>query len=397
VSASSPQCSWTVATRDAWITLSSDAPIRGDADVRFQVAATPGASRKGTITIGSQDLTVAQSACSITVSPAAVAMPPAGGSGAVAVRATGQCAWSAESDADWIVIAQGASGAGPGEVRFSVAASDGPDRAAALHIADQTVNVTQGSGCSVAISPAALDIGGAGGAEAIDVAAAAGCRWTARSNAGWITIASGESGVGSGRVRLSIAPNTGPERTGTAVIGGRTVTVRQATACTYSVSPLRIDLPGSGGSGGVSIATAAGCPWTAVPQASWLSVSAGSGLGPAQVQVTAPASTGEPRSGMIAVAGEQVTVTEAAACAFRFSPVSLSMAASGGQGIVGVFASGGCRWTAASNTGWITVISGQTGTGNGSVWILVAPNDGPPRTGYLTIGGQQYAVNQAAP
>ena len=57
---------------------------------------------------------------------------------------------------------------------------------------------------------------------------------------------------------------------------------------------------------------------------------------------------------------------------------------------------GSCSWTAASNAAWITVTSGATGNGNGSVAFAVAANLGASRTGTLTIAGQAFTVTQAA-
>jgi hypothetical protein len=85
------------------------------------------------------------------------------------------------------------------------------------------------------------------------------------------------------------------------------------------------------------------------------------------------------------------------ACSFTVSPTSQSFDAAGGTGNVSVQTSTGCFWTAASNVTWITVSSGASGTGNGTVVYQVQPNStGQARTGTLTIAGQTFTVNQAA-
>ena len=58
----------------------------------------------------------------------------------------------------------------------------------------------------------------------------------------------------------------------------------------------------------------------------------------------------------------------------------------------------GCAWTGVSNsTPWLTVTSGASGAGNGTVAFSATANpNGTPRTGTLTIGGQTFSVNQAA-
>jgi hypothetical protein len=50
-----------------------------------------------------------------------------------------------------------------------------------------------------------------------------------------------------------------------------------------------------------------------------------------------------------------------------------------------------------ANDPWLTVTSGATGAGAGTVGFSSEANTGPPRSGTLTIGGQTFTVNQAAP
>lgn len=80
-------------------------------------------------------------------------------------------------------------------------------------------------------------------------------------------------------------------------------------------------------------------------------------------------------------------------CAVTLSSPSTSANGGGGTGAVGVTAAG-CAWTAASNSSWITVTGGASGTGNGSVSFSVAPNNGPARSGGIVIGGQTFAITQ---
>jgi len=83
-------------------------------------------------------------------------------------------------------------------------------------------------------------------------------------------------------------------------------------------------------------------------------------------------------------------------CTYAISPTSASVPASGGSGTVSVTTQTGCSWTASSNASWITISSGASGSGNGSVAYSVAANTGAARTGTLTIAGQTFTVNQAA-
>ena len=70
--------------------------------------------------------------------------------------------------------------------------------------------------------------------------------------------------------------------------------------------------------------------------------------------------------------------------------------AEGLAGNISVTTTPGCTWTATSNASWITVTSGSSGNGNGSVVYSVVANTGTSsRTGTLTIAGQTFTVTQS--
>src|SRR5262249_2433818 len=59
----------------------------------------------------------------------------------------------------------------------------------------------------------------------------------------------------------------------------------------------------------------------------------------------------------------------------------------------------GCSWSAASNVGWITITSGASGSGNGSVNYSVASYGtiSGHRQGTLTVAGQTGTIDQVGP
>jgi len=86
----------------------------------------------------------------------------------------------------------------------------------------------------------------------------------------------------------------------------------------------------------------------------------------------------------------------ATSCSYSISPSERSISANGGTGSVNVTAPNGCAWTAASNASWITITSGSSGSGNGTVNYSVAQNtSAAQRTGTMTIAGQTFTVTQA--
>jgi Zn-dependent metalloprotease len=83
-------------------------------------------------------------------------------------------------------------------------------------------------------------------------------------------------------------------------------------------------------------------------------------------------------------------------CTFSINPTSASYAAAGGTGSVIVTTSAGCNWTAVSNSAFITVTSGSSGSGSGTVQYSVAANTATTsRSGSITIAGITFNVTQA--
>lgn len=93
-----------------------------------------------------------------------------------------------------------------------------------------------------------------------------------------------------------------------------------------------------------------------------------------------------------------ITVTDSAFGSITLSPSSASVPASGGLGSISVTASNsGFAWSAASNASWLTITSGTSGTGNGTIAYQAAANNAPAaRTGTITANGQTFTATQAA-
>src|SRR5918912_1860219 len=77
---------------------------------------------------------------------------------------------------------------------------------------------------------------------------------------------------------------------------------------------------------------------------------------------------------------------------------SIEGTSSGGTGSVNVTTGANCNWTATSSDAWITINSGSSGTGNGTVGYTIASNTGiNSRTGTIAISGQNLTITQSAP
>jgi all-beta uncharacterized protein/BACON domain-containing protein len=405
-------CAWTAVSNAPWITITSSANGTGNGSVAFTVGVNTGASRTGTLTVAGRTFTVTQAAvagslCTYTIAPMSQNAPASASTGTVAVTTGASCAWSATSNAAWITITSGAAGNGNGSVGYSVAANTGAARTGTVSIAGQAFSITQAAAavpCTYTIAPTSQNAPAGASTGTVGVTSGAACAWTSTSNASWLTVTSGAAGTGNGSVGYSVAANTGAARSGSLTIGGQTFTVTQAagaTPCSYSIAPTGQNVPDTASSGSVAVTTTAGCAWTASSNASWLSITSGaSGNGNGSVGFSVAANTGAARSGTLTVAGQTFTVNQAAppvSCSYSISPTSQNVSDSASSGSVAVTTTAGCAWTASSNASWLSITSGASGNGNGSVGFSVAANTGAARSGTLTVAGQTFTVNQAAP
>ncbi|HEX8455842.1 MAG TPA: PQQ-dependent sugar dehydrogenase [Pyrinomonadaceae bacterium] len=107
-------------------------------------------------------------------------------------------------------------------------------------------------------------------------------------------------------------------------------------------------------------------------------------------------SFGEDEAGELYVASLGGTVHRLVnSCTYTISPASRTSPAGGETFNVNVTTQGGCSWAAVSDSGFINVASGASGTASGTVTLSVAANgSGVPRTGTVFIAGQIFTVTQ---
>ncbi len=226
--------------------------------------------------------------CAVTLASNSLNMGASGGDGALSISVNRECSWNAKPDADWITLTSAATGQGGATVTFRVGANSTlSTRSGGIAVNDQRVDVMQsGAPCTYSLSRTDDALAGTGGERTILVTAGPSCAWTATSNSAWITISAGASGTGSASVTIDVAPNTGPQRSGTVGIAGQTYRLSQAAAgapapgCTFSLSSTNPSVSATGGPISLTVLAGDGCEWTATSNASWLSITAGvSGTG----------------------------------------------------------------------------------------------------------------------
>ena len=360
--------------------------------------------------------------CTIAISPRTATFAGDGGSGSVTVATPAGCAWSATTSGGWITVTSGATGSGPGTVAYTVAANLATEsRNGSLTIGGQGHGITQQGRpptiCSYDVFPGTAEFGKDAGTGTFTVRAPGDCSWTANSDASWLTITAGSPGSGDGSVSYTVARNGDiAERGAVILVADRKFTVRQSGdvgGCQYSVAPVDLRPCMSGGSVTATVTTQAFCPWTAMPNASWLTVPTGaSGSGPGVITIAFSESYDAPREGIIMVrwptptAGQNIRVAQAG-CRYAVSRGAFSFASTGGSGTFDVIQQsdpttcGGptqdrCLWSATSNVPWISVTSSMPRAGDDPVAFAVAANDNTAsRIGTITVRDKVVVITQA--
>jgi hypothetical protein len=266
--------------------------------------------------------------------------------------------------------------------------------------------------CSYAISPAARGFGDAGGAGSVTVTTAAGCSWSATASASWITIAMGPSGSGSATIGYSVAANgeTG-SRSGSLTIAGQTHTVNQegrpAPVCTYTIAPSGATFSKDEATGSFGVTAPAGCAWSPVSGASWITITSGQGSGDGTVTYAITRNTAvADRDGTIAVGDRTFTIRQigdapAPVCEYSVAPVELRPCMASGTVTASVATSSRCAWTVAPDASWLGVSGSTARTGSGAITITYADNYDAPRQGVVKVrwdtptAGQNILVYQA--
>ncbi len=254
--------------------------------------------------------TVSAAGSQLTLTPAAV------GRTIVTVTATDASGSNASADQRFTVTVEEAGGEGDGGGVGGVGGGVGggrnrgpeavgtlPDRAleagGALHVeVASAFRDPDGDALTYAAESSAPDV------AAVAVAAAA---------SGMVTVTA--LSAGEAVVTVTATDAAGSNRTATQAF---TVTV----SCAFAVEPLHRDVLWTAGTGQATVTTGPGCAWAAASESDFLTVtSAADGIGSGSVRYSVAANAGGPRTGVLAVAGERVTVFQASATQFTDHPL----------------------------------------------------------------------------
>ena len=259
------------------------------------------------------------------------------------------------------------------------------------------------STCDVRLTGLQRTVPSAAGTISADLAAsAAGCAWNLASLSSWIQVTPAQ-GTGAAKITLTVSRNsTSDPRLGMVAVNGKRTFLYQdgQAACRFVITPGELSFPSASERRQVSIqASDSTCAWTAQPDQGWLRIlSAAGGTGSGTITVTADQNDGgASRTGTIAIGSQKVGVGQSAGqCTITLSSETGEFSPAGGLGSVRVLTSADqCAWNAQSKDSWITILSGDSGYGNGRVHIGVAHNTAAqPRTGTITVGNGSFTVTQ---
>jgi hypothetical protein len=123
----------------------------------------------------------------------------------------------------------------------------------------------------------------------------------------------------------------------------------------------------------------------------------GTGNGVVNVSLT-PNSAETARTGTLTVAGQNVSVVQEGlgTCSVDISPSSASFSDAPASGTFSVSAASHCAWSATSDSPWLSVTAGNSGTGSETVSYALAGNrEATSRTGRISVGQRTFTVQQA--
>jgi hypothetical protein len=184
--------------------------------------------------------------------------------------------------------------------------------------------------------------------------------------------------------------------------GTRNLPVNAAPAgCAYAVATDQVAAGASFGSYAVALtAGAAGCPWFAESDSSWLTA-AGSltGAGDGVVMIwTQPNPSSEPRSGVITAGGQAIRVDQAgASCDYTVTAGTTTIPAEGGPTTLQIRTyNRDCKWSIAGTLPeWLQSEGDASGVGNLDLKLTAAPNSGAEaREAELIFGQTTVKVRQ---
>ncbi len=168
--------------------------------------------------------------------------------------------------------------------------------------------------------------------------------------------------------------------------------------CTYELNPSSV-LSYGAQTTSFTVTAPSGCAWTATPShGNWITIQSGAtGSASGIVSVGLAANgTRSTRAGSVDVDRETFAIEQAAASCTYALAGGTNVPASGGRVKISVTARRGCPWNVVPGSAMISIVSGSSGTGDGTVVLSLAPNDGVQwYSPTVQVGSQTVTLQEA--
>jgi photosystem II stability/assembly factor-like uncharacterized protein len=395
-------CNWTASSNASWITITSSNSGSGTGTVNYSYESNPGAERMGTLSVVGYTITIIQNCTAPVInSQPSNQIACAGSSASFSVAATGAgltYQWRRSN----VPLSDGGSISGSHTATLTI--NPVPESDSGLYdvvidgacgsVTSGTAGLTINSATAISDHPGNLTkcIGQSAAFSVNATGTSLTYQWRkgvdaiTGANSSSYTIASvSASDAGSYDVIVTGA-------CGSVGSSAATLTVNAATQIDTNPSSQSVCV---GASASFSVMASGAAPITYqwrkngndIAGATSSSYSIGTVVagdaGSYDVIVTGPC-------GSIDSSAATLTVNS-----FSISPTYNSFPGNGGTGSINITVAGNCPWTAGSSDSWVTITSGASGSGNGSVNYSVALNPSSQiRSGTISVAGQVYTVYQ---
>ena len=349
-----------------------------------------------------------------------------GGEATIQLATGDECEWVSTSDVNWIILLEGKTGVGSGQVKYQVNQNSSFDkRTGTIKIADKTFTVIQNSSCTFKISPLEKQFDSSGGTGVVSVKTSGpSCNWSSKVNNSWINITSGSFGTGDGKVWYSVDNNaTMSDRSGTIEIADQVFKITQEKSqheiieidnnavikdinvelgssqiykITIPSGTTRFVVSTEGGTGDCDLYMMLGqAPSAILDLYDYSSDSYGN---EESIHLSDP-TPGEWYIMLYSYETFRNVILNANysdfVCSYTLSSTEASFYYSGGNGSFQIQALDTCNWTLSSENEWIELTSEISGFGNANVSYHVNKNNYiSERTGLIYVNDQIFTVHQ---
>ncbi|HEY0549960.1 MAG TPA: BACON domain-containing carbohydrate-binding protein, partial [Verrucomicrobiae bacterium] len=297
------------------------------------------------------------------------------------------------------------NGGGDGAVTYSVAANPGAEsRSGNILIAGRLFTITQSGFFTCNYSLADTNRSYGGGATNDTVNIDANCSWTVWSTNAWVTILSGPNGSGTGSVAYAVAanPNSQP-RSAKIIIGGQTLAITQAAHDPAIISQPTNQIVPPGGTAIFSAGVSGTSPFTYQWYRNGDPLADGNGISGAASSTLTLIGVEKSQEGSYSVTVSNSagglwssTALLTVSCSHTLFPNTATFTSLSAIDFIVINGNTNCPWNLVNTNPWVTILSGETNFGNGTLVYSVAENPTTnARSGRIYIADRIFIINQA--